>query len=302
MKRIRSFVLLLSVVIFTKNVIAQTNVVCFKETCRDYVGFLEQKRDSLASLNDLNVILSKLPLLKLDDGWVLDNYCYTDQSNYILRLYARPDTIPHVTNKQFSDLMEIVRAQQNEGEILFPKNPDFENRTLRKKCLETELFDIHYYDYGLGVPKVEFVFDHLSLPFTAEAIWQAYLLELTFRFYGFRWHGGYQHRVMIFDRQDYERIPVWKYGKDISELKDEEYWPGEYVDKQKLDSCWQETYQPSVTFDGDTAVISHCWWNDKRGLERLIVIACYDFETQRIKWFRIKSIETVFEYNDYSVY
>ena len=108
----------------------------------------------------------------------------------------------------------------------------------------------------MAVPKI---WDDLIIPFTEPGLWQALLLHQAFTFMPKGWHGCYNDAKYVFSQDDLQRI-ITKYSSYKS------------IDQEKLASCRErDDIMPSVTIDGDKAVISYCTWNNWSGFCRFTV-------------------------------
>lgn len=95
------------------------------------------------------------------------------------------------------------------------------------------------------------IFNHLEIEPTYLGAWQAYLMSTATHFLPTCWHGGYSKRVLVF------------HSNDILERKSGLFWlerPDNIPDLGEL--------PPSVTFNGNKAIVKACYWNSWSGLVR----------------------------------
>lgn len=57
-----------------------------------YIQLAESIENTLKQMDDLNILLSKLPDIKLEENYVLDDFRPRMENNSTLRLYARKKT------------------------------------------------------------------------------------------------------------------------------------------------------------------------------------------------------------------
>ena len=116
------------------------------------------------------------------------------------------------------------------------------------------------------------IFRFISLPFTAEAIWQAFLLSQTFRLTGMRWHGGYARRTFLLLEKDIANIqhPGYNLNEEIVPVRNE------------ISRIWSPDLNVSVTLHDDFASISHCWFDAWKGLVQMNWKVKYDAKKKQI--------------------
>lgn len=99
-------------------------------------------------------------------------------------------------------------------------------------------------DYG--EPPHE-VFKNIIVEPSEMGAWQAYLLWMSPTVLPLFWHGGYIRRDYFFDRDDFECPSPWEEDNPI-ELK------------------LEQIPQPSVTLEGNKAIVTCPYWNNWEGL------------------------------------
>ena len=224
---------------------------------------------------NLNGLLRKLPDLKLDENYVLDNYNPNPRFScshwQTLFLYVRLKSVEKPRDIDFGVKRlesELKHRYENEPEILEAK----------LKELRSQMKPL---------PKFEDPFEHITLPFTEEAVWQAYLLRQAGHKIGMWWHGCYDERIFINQKEDINGIKNFS-GGDKGGL--EQF-------KIEAKTFWSETMRPMVILDGDKAYISHYWFDYWHGLRQVKCLVSYDSHSQKITYFLIKESDAIVCYN-----
>lgn len=212
------------------------------------------------TMDNLNVFLRKLPDLTLDESYVLDDYRSREETNSTLRLYARPKKLPR------------------------PSDRAFKYGCIMVKTLRIANLSIPFYKTRL---KPLNPFSHITLPYTPEAIWQAFLLNQTFRLTGMRWHGGYERRTFVLLDKDIEKIhlPIFDCDK-----KDE------YV-LEEIKRIWSPDLNVSVTLCDGFASISHCWFDNWKGLVQMKWEIQYNIQEKQITEIKKVDEKVLVEYH-----
>ena len=240
--------------------------------CVSYHTFLEQ---SSIDGKNLNFLLEKLPLLKWDSAYVLDDYRSKKENNSVLTLYARPKSCPHPTEDIWQKYEELRYA-----EIMQSINKaDKDDAEFLEKCK------------AIGMPPCESPLAHITLDFTPEAVWQAYLLMQTYHIVGMRWHGGYARRTFICGSEDIERLHLFEHTR----ILDDREKPGRII--REAGQKWKPSLAPAVKIEGDKAIVSHCWWDDWKGLVFVQYELRYNPVSRRIVDFKSQKEQTLYEYN-----
>ena len=233
---------------------------------------------------NLNSLLRGLPDLKLDENYVLDDYN------------------PHPKSPFFSTLGLNLQLYVRLKSVEKPRDIDFKrDRILKSYCrklrdryknepeiLEAKLKKLHSQMEPLPkLPECEDPFKHITLPFTEEAIWQAYLLKQVGHKIGMYWHGLYDERIFINRR------------KDIDSIKNFSHENEDRLEQFKIEAkaSWTETMRPMVILDGDKAYISHYWFGYWGGLRQVECLVSYDFQYQKITYFLIKESDAIVHYD-----
>lgn len=124
--------------------------------------------------------------------------------------------------------------------------------------------------------KSDEIFRHIKIQRTPSGAWMAYMLSVAPTLMRYFWHGGYERRKYILNQYD------------LSSLFD-----GEGIVLGCKNAA--EIIHPKVTFDGDTAFVECCYWNDWKGLVKERSSVTYDGD----RGTQIKRIyeTTLYEYN-----
>ena len=209
----------------------------------EYIKFIDIF--DIDRMDSLNVFLRKLPDLTLDENYVLDDFRSRKKTNSELQLYVRPKKLPR------------------------PSDTDFEHGCVMVKKLRiANLLSIPFCQRRL---KPLNPFEYITLPFTAEAIWQAFLLSQTFRLTGMRWHGWYAKRTFLL------------YEKDIANIHHPDDTDERIVPmRNEISRIWSPDLNVSVTLHDGFASISHCWFDAWKGLVQMKWKVKYDTKKKQI--------------------
>lgn len=120
-------------------------------------------------------------------------------------------------------------------------------------------------------------FQHITLPFTEEAIWQAFLLRQTYRLTGMRWHGSYAARTFVL------------LDKDIVKVADKV--------QEEVRRIWSPNLNVSVVLRDGGAVISHCWFDKWKGLVQMKWEIKYDVLKKQVTGIEVKEEEVLVKYH-----
>lgn len=234
-----------------------------------YIQLAESIENTLKQMDDLNILLSKLPDIKLDENYVLDDFRPRTENNSTLRLYARKKTFKRPTDAELGYKYVRGKRMKEGSRMLVPLK--IAGVTLLKYWRKIEGY--------MYVP----MFDCITVPWTEAGIWQAYLLKQTSHLIGMRWHGGYDRRTFINKYEDIKHLYVTGGG-------------AEKIQK-RIEQIWTPDLQPSVTLDGDCAYIVHCWFDAWKGLIQMKWKVMYDKNTKRVTEFHLKNEKVIVEFN-----
>lgn len=112
------------------------------------------------------------------------------------------------------------------------------------------------------------IFQYITLPFTPEAIWEAYLLKQTYRLTGMRGNGKREARIFLNVYNDIDTM-----GSDENQIG--------------IRNIWNSELLPSVQLLDDSAIVSHCWFDENRGLLQVTCKILYDKINMKIISFEI---------------
>ena len=227
----------------------------------EYIKFIDFFDITL--MDNLNAFLRKLPDLSLDEDYVLDDFRPRDQLNSVLWLYARPKDLPRPSDEDF-------KYRGNNLGYVFGCNSN--------KCRVTKQFkigNIAIFAYKKRIKPLQ-LFHYITLPFTEEAIWQAFLLSQTYRLTGMRWHGGYAARTFVL------------LDKDIVKVTDEV--------QEEARRIWSPDLNVSVVLGDGGAVISHCWFDRWKGLVQMKWEVKYDALKRQVTGIDVKDEKVLVKY------
>lgn len=145
----------------------------------------------------------------------------------------------------------------------------------RPKDLPRPSDEDFYFAYKKRIKPLE-PFHYITLPFTEEAIWQAFLLSQTYRLTGMRWHGGYAARTFVL------------LDKDIVKVTDKV--------QEEARRIWSPDLNVSVVLGDGGAVISHCWFDRWKGLVQMKWEVKYDALKRQVTGIDVKDEKVLVKY------
>lgn len=214
------------------NLLNNTSVAELIEFQQRYHTFLRKNEKRLLKEDNLNEIFELLTELEWDKDYVLDDYHHPQKTDWTLHLYARPIS------------------------VMKPTKDDWLNR-----------FGV---DETFPAPLP--IFDHITLPYTEMAMWQAIWLSLTYTIIGMIWHGRYSECKFICRKGQ-----LTGYKKLMEHFKErccfaEPDW-----------NAVPDNLSPVITLNDDGfAEVKLYLWNDWIGLFLKTFNIHYDFNTKRI--------------------
>ena len=224
---------------------------------KEYIAFLRENSDDLLDNDNWDSLFKVLPLLKLSDEYTLDDYRSKKSTDNILRLYARKVETKRPAETEFEKI-DFGNFVQRWLKAVLAENEDAENTTAKlPERIEPESV--------------------VTLDFTPEAIWEAYLLKTTDYYIGQRWHGGYHEMT----------IPA-----NVGELK--KFRPWKEDEKPKYEKFIEETefdFAPKITIDGDVATIGHIAVFFHNRFSKCCATVHYNRETRKIEDFNFESTD-----------
>lgn len=99
------------------------------------------------------------------------------------------------------------------------------------------------------------IFKFLKVTNSVKGAWQAFVLHELWHILPHYWHGLYNYRQFIFDKQDFQNVHSFGQGR---------FWIMP-IDASKYD------VQLKITQNGNDYYVSYCYWNDWEGLVREVV-------------------------------
>lgn len=235
---------------------------------KEYIAFLRENCDDLLDNDNWDSLFKVLPLLKLSDEYTLDDYRSKKSTDNILRLYARKVETKRPAETEFEKI-DFGNFVQRWLKAVLAENEDAENTTAKlPERIEPESV--------------------VTLDFTPEAIWEAYLLKTTDYYIGQRWHGGY-HTM---------KIPA-----NVDELKNFKPWKeDEKPEYEKFIEVMSEyDFAPKITIDGDVATIEHIAVFFHNRFSRCRATVHYNRTERRIEEFEFESTD-IFKFSKHFCY
>ena len=217
---------------------------------KEYIAFLRENRKDLLDNDNWDSLFKVLPLLKLSDEYTLDDYRSKKSTDNILCLYARKVETKRPAETEFEKI-DFGNFVQRWLKAVLAENEDAENTTVKlPERIEPESV--------------------VTLDFTPEAIWEAYLLKTTDYYIGQRWHGGY-HKMMI--------------PANVDDLKKFKPWRDDEMPKYEkfIEAMSGYDFAPKITIDGDVATIEHIAVFFHNRFSKCSATAHYNKETCKIE-------------------
>lgn len=224
---------------------------------------MRANQNDLPDNDNWDSLFSVLQFLKLSDEYTLDDYRSKGSTNNILRLYAREVSMNRPDEKEFK------KYYAKHGIEAFFKTIFDEIK--RKKDIVVEE------EEPVGLPEKIEPESVVTLDFTPEAIWEAYLLKTTDYYIGHRWHGGY-HKMTI--------------PANIDELKKFKPWKEDEI--PKYEKFIQETeldFDPKITIKGNLATIEHIAVFFHNRFSKCTAKAYYNAVDKKIEKFEFDNVD-----------
>ena len=249
---------------------------CYIQKYKEYIAFLRENCDDLLDNDNWDSLFKVLSLLKISKEYTLDDYRAKNSTDNILRLYARkvdterPDEKELEKYDDWHSMRGIIR------------------RTFINDMKRANGIDVVEEEEPVGLPEKIEPESVVTLDFTPEAIWEAYLLKTTNYYIGQRWHGGY-HRMSI--------------PADIDDLKKFKPWREE--EKPEYETFIEEMsgydFEPKITIDGDMATIEHIAVFFHNRFSKCRATVHYNGKTRKIENFEFDDT-TIFEFEAHFCY
>ena len=224
---------------------------------KEYIAFLRENRKDLLDNDNWDSLFKVLPLLKLSDEYTLDDYRSKKSTDNILCLYARKVETKRPAETEFEKI-DFGNFVQRWLKAVLAENEDAENTTVKlPERIEPESV--------------------VTLDFTPEAIWEAYLLKTTDYYIGQRWHGGYHEMAIPANIDELKKFRPWK--------EDEKPKYEKFIEEIEFD------FAPKITIDGDVATIEHIAVFFHNRFSKCCATVHYDRKTRKIDEFKFESTD-----------
>ena len=225
---------------------------------KEYITFLRENSDDLLDNDNWDSLFKVLPLLKLSDEYTLDDYRSKKSTDNILRLYARKVETKRPAETEFEKI-DFGNFVQRWLKAVLAENEDAENTTVKlPERIEPESV--------------------VTLDFTPEAIWEAYLLKTTDYYIGQRWHGGYHTMKIPANVDDLKKFKPWR-ENEIPEYE------------KFIEAMSRYDFAPKITIDGDIATIEHIAVFFHNRFSKCCATVHYDRKTRKIDEFKFESTD-----------
>ena len=224
---------------------------------KKYIAFLRANQNDLLDNDNWNSLFSVLQFLRLSDEYTLDDYRSKKSTDNILRLYARKVETKRPAETEFEKI-DFGNFVQRWLKAVLAENEDAENTTVKlPERIEPESV--------------------VTLDFTPEAIWDAYLLKTTDYYIGQRWHGGYHEMAIPANIDELKKFRPWK--------EDEKPKYEKFIEETEFD------FAPKITIDGDVATIEHIAVFFHNRFSKCCATVHYDRKTRKIDEFKFESTD-----------
>ena len=229
----------------------------YMQKYKEYIAFLRENRKDLLDNDNWDSLFKVLPLLKLSDEYTLDDYRSKKSTDNILRLYARKVETKRPAETEFEKI-DFGNFVQRWLKAVLAENEDAENTTVKlPERIEPESV--------------------VTLDFTPEAIWEAYLLKTTDYYIGQRWHGGYHEMAIPANIDELKKFRPWK--------EDEKPKYEKFIEETEFD------FAPKITIDSDVATIEHIAVFFHNRFSKCCATVHYDRKTRKIDEFKFESTD-----------
>ena len=240
---------------------------CYIQKYKEYIAFLRENRKDLLENDNWDSLFKVLSLLKLSDEYTLDDYRSKKSTNNILRLYARKMGTERPAESEFrkyDDLHDLGTLIKDFIKLVTAEDDELNADTEAKAEEET-----------ICLPEKIEPESVVTLDFTPEAIWEAYLLKTTDYYIGQRWHGGY-HKMTV--PANVEELKKFRSRKEDEKPKYEKF-----IEETELD------FVPKITIEGDVATIEHIAVFFHNRFSRCCATVHYNRETRIIEKIEFES-------------
>lgn len=240
---------------------------------KEYIAFLRANQDDLLDNDNWDSLFSVLQFLKLSDEYTLDDYRSKDSTNNILHLYARKVS----TNRP--DEKEFKKYDAKHGIETFFKSIFDEIK--REKGIDIDD------EEPVGLPEKIEPESVVTLDFTPEAIWEAYMLKTTDYYIGQRWHGGYHKMTVPANIEELKKFKPWKEDEILEYEK--------FIEETELD------FAPKITIKDDVATIEHIAVFFHNRFSKCTAKAYYNAVDKKIEKFEFDNVD-LFKFTSHFMY
>ena len=223
---------------------------------QEYIAFLNDNQEELLCNNNWDILFRKLQLLKLSSEYTLDDFRSKKNTNSILSLYARRVGTQRPTEEMLEKYDYLSDMSAYFRRILSGIKDDDDTLDMSEKMSPESV---------------------VTLDFTVEAVWEAYLLLTSNYYIGQRWHGGY-HRMTI--------------PANLEEVKAFKPWREDEI--PKYEKFLEETnfdFEPKIILSGSVASIKHIGIFFHNRISQCHSKIFYNKETRQIENFEFSSSE-----------
>lgn len=245
---------------------------------KDYVSFLENNRHELLDCDKWDILFDELTLLTLHGEYTLDDYRSKTSTDNILNLYARKaDTCRPCdeTFKRYDEMNGLYGVMRS----LFKKRFKFiDNVVVAEEDEDIQNGDkVEEDDRPLNLPEKILPESVVTLDFTPEAIWEAYLLKTTDYYIGQRWHGGYHEMTIPANIEELKEFKPWK--------EDEKLQYEKFIEETEID------FEPQITIKGNVATIEHIAVFFHNRISQCTAKAYYNAVDKKIEKFEFDNVD-----------
>lgn len=240
---------------------------------KEYIAFLRANQDDLLDNDNWDSLFSVLQFLKLSDEYTLDDYRSKDSTNNILHLYARKVS----TNRP--DEKEFKKYDAKHGIEAFFKSIFDEIK--REKGIDIDD------EEPVGLPEKIEPESVVTLDFTPEAIWEAYMLKTTDYYIGQRWHGGYHKMTVPANIEELKKFKPWKEDEILEYEK--------FIEETELD------FAPKITIKDVVATIEHIAVFFHNRFSKCTAKAYYNAVDKKIEKFEFDNVD-LFKFTSHFMY
>ena len=249
---------------------------------KEYISFLRANRDDLLKNDNWDMLFQVLTRLELSDEYTLDDYRSKKSTNNILCLYARNASTqrpPEAEFEKYDNIHGMDALFRNLSRKFFKK---LINET---EELEEESDDLP--EEPVNLPEKIEPESVVTLDFTPDAIWEAYLLRTTDYYIGQRWHGCYHEMTIPANIDELKKFRPWK-----------EYEIPEY---EKFIQETEFDFAPKITIKDDVATIEHIAVFFHNRFSKCTAKAYYNAVDKKIEKFEFDNVD-LFKFTSYFMY